>query len=100
MQTESRYGGVLCDLNLTGGLETAPVPSDSPFPPFTPSTTPHSGYPRIHCAPSLPNLNFSSKGLLEERLGLDVLAAFSLSPYLDCGCLFFFFLHRRGISDR
>ena len=39
-----RLGGALCDLNLTGGLETAPVSCDSPFPPFTPF---HHSPPRL-----------------------------------------------------
>lgn len=37
-----RVSAALCDLNLTGGLETAPVPSDSPFPLVTPFHSSHS----------------------------------------------------------
>lgn len=46
-----RVGGAVCDLNLTGGLETALVPSDSPFPPVTPFATPHFGSSRTYCCP-------------------------------------------------
>ena len=93
MQSETGYRA-LCDLNLTGGLETAPVPGDSPLPPFTPSATPRHGYstssfdPPPPPPPPLTKVHFS-----KAQCDLFVLAICSLSPYLAHGL---FVLDRPG----